>query len=99
MKGKSTLPNASQFIVVQSSKEPSLEVGIVSTLNILDCAELMKAGTVSIPMLSSYPPPALHDHLVYWCIEFAHTIKDDSLKTIKLMANNEDIASKISNSM
>ena len=99
MKGKSTLPNASQFIVVQSSKEPSLEVGIVSTLNILDCAELMKAGTVSIPMLSSYPPRALHDHLVYWCIEFAHTIKDDSLKTIKLMANNEDIASKISNSM
>ena len=76
-----------------------MEVGIVSTLNILDCAELMKAGTVSIPMLSSYPPPALHDHLVYWCIEFAHTIKDDSLKTIKLMANNEDIASKISNSM
>ena len=99
MKGKSTLPNASQFIVVQSSKEPNLDVGIISTLNILDCAELMKAGTVSIPMLSSYPGPALHDHIVYWCIDFAHTIQDDSLTTIKLMAPNDDVASKISNSM
>ena len=99
MKGKSTLPNASHFIVVQSSKEPNLDVGIISTLNILDCAELMKAGTVSIPKLSSYPPPALHNHIVYWCIVFAHTIKDDSPKTIKLMAPNDDIASKISNSM
>jgi hypothetical protein len=99
VKGKSTLPNASQFIVVQSSKEPNLDVGIVSTLNILDCAELIKAGTVSIPMLSSYPPPALTDHMIYWCIDFAHTIKDDSLKTIKLMAPNDEIASKLSSSM
>lgn len=54
--GKSNLPNAEKFIVVQSSQNPDFEVGIISLLNILDAAELMKAGTVSIPMLSSFPP-------------------------------------------
>ena len=77
-------------------------MGIVSTLNILDCAETMKSGTVSIPMLSSFPPDpstALQDHMVYWCIEFAHTIKDNSLTTIKLMAPDDATAAKLQNSM
>ena len=99
MNGKSTLPSADKFIIVASSKEQNLDVGIVSTLNILDAAELMKAGTVSIPMLRSFPDPALADHMLYWCIEFAHTIKDNSLTTIKLMAPDQDIASKLSTSM
>lgn len=63
----------------------------MSLLNILDAAELMKVGTLSIPMLSSFPDhdQTLYDHMITWTVDFAHTLQNtESLHTIRLVAPN-----------
>lgn len=54
-KNKSTLPNASKLMLVQSSAAPDLKIGVSALLNILDAGEIMQAGTLNIPILSSFP--------------------------------------------
>lgn len=90
-KEKGTLPNADKLILVQSSHDKNLEVGIMSLLNVLDAAEIMGAGTLSIPMLHSFPDEHLAEHMVTWTVDFAHTLKGaaaDKLYHIKLVAPN-----------
>ena len=41
---KCDLPNADKFMLVQSSKEKDLYVGVMSLLNVLDCGEIMNMG-------------------------------------------------------
>lgn len=88
---KSTLPNAEKLILVQSSKEPSLDAAVCSVLGILDAAEIMKAQTVSIPPLSSFAnDDELAMHTVYHTIEFLHTIKDnEALSKVRLVSAND----------
>ena len=81
--------HADKMILVQSSEEESVEIGICSLLNILDAAEVMESGTVTIPLLSSFPPNIAACHMVTWAIDFAHTVKDESLKTIKLVCPDQ----------
>ena len=64
-------------MLCQVSSSPIVDAGITGLLNILDLAESLKATEVNVPMLSSFPEDQLADQVVYWAIEYAHTLTED----------------------
>ena len=55
----------------------------------LDAAELMNSGIVTIPMLSSFPIDDMGPHMITWIIDYAHTIPEGSIKIIKLVTQDQ----------
>ena len=48
-------PSASHLMLCQQTADKDLEIGVASILNCLDCAEIMKVGTLNLPTFQSLP--------------------------------------------
>lgn len=68
---------STNLILCQASSSPNLDAGITGVLNILDLAESVKATEVDVPMLPSFPEGTLGPHMIYWTVEFAHTLTEE----------------------
>lgn len=68
---------STHLILCQASSSPNLDAGITGVLNILDLAESVKATEVDVPMLPSFPEGTLGPHMIYWTVEFAHTLTEE----------------------
>lgn len=66
-----------------------MEIGVTSILNCLDCAEVMKVGTVNLPVFSTLPEDQAAAQMVFQTIEFGTTIVvTDKINKVRLVAPN-----------
>ena len=87
-------------MLIQQNKVPNLEVGVVSILNCLDCAEILESKTVNLPVFPSLPPDQAAEQMVYQTIEFGCTIKaKDKLNKVRLVAPDQTIQQKMAAQM